>query len=100
MAKDPKKTGGFIAAPNSVFLSLLKGSLIDHFLIVNHGHRSTPWFNYLKLISMELQVNYPHFCVLGIASHYRNGVKVVSWIQTGFITWVEKAHWHHITICI
>ena len=37
IAKDPKKTGGLMAAPNNVFLSLLKGSLIDHFLIVNHG---------------------------------------------------------------
>jgi len=34
---EPKNTGGFIAAPNNVFLSLLTCSLIDNFLIVNHG---------------------------------------------------------------
>ena len=34
---DPKNTGGLIAAPNNVFLSLLMGSLMSHFSIVNHG---------------------------------------------------------------
>jgi hypothetical protein len=40
-----------IAAPNNVFLSLLIGSLMSHFLIVNHGAHGTPWFKRLTLVT-------------------------------------------------
>jgi hypothetical protein len=47
---EPKNTGGLIAAPNNVFLSLLMGSLMSHFLIVNHG---IPKYTVVRMVNVS-----------------------------------------------
>jgi hypothetical protein len=46
----------------------------------------------IHILIGNLEVDNPHFGVLGISAHHINRIEVVVWIQTRFISWVKEAH--------